>query len=116
MRDYKLEIMLLHVFLSHASHIRGISECRLGVPMVTKRDMPGGLTSGEGDRERRGVVPCERSSLAMRSFRRNARRCTLPGSGSGLPGVLGVPSLSSEPLHRLKGLIVHESWLCMMPC
>ena len=83
---------------------------------MIKRDMPCGLTSGEGERERRGVVPREYSSLAMRSFRRNARRCTLPGSGSGLPGGLGVPGLSSEPLHRLTGLIVHDAWLCMMPC
>lgn len=84
--------------------------------MAMKSDMPCGLTNGEGERERRGVVPRERSSLAMRLFRRNARRCTLPGSGSGLPGPLGVPSSSSEPLHRFRGLNVHDAWHCKMPC
>ena len=115
-RGCKLEIVLLHVFLWHALHIRGVSECRLDVPIVIKRDMPCGLTSGEGERDRRGVVTRERPSLAMRSFRRNARRCTLPGSGSGLLGMLGVPAVCSEPLHRLTCLIAHVAWLCMMPC
>ena len=54
-----------------------------------------GLTRGDGERERRAAGLLESSSLAMRSFRREARRCTLPGSGSGLPGLSGVPGSSS---------------------